>query len=93
MVHEQKFKDLLSSKCQVSPERIVLDMESEFMIGPGSIPTGDNFFTGFLFSHSKASDANIGIINKNLEWASIFLEICSNTLLSSRKPRHDIPPN
>ena len=29
VVHEQKFKDLLSSPCQVSPERIVLDLESE----------------------------------------------------------------
>ena len=28
MVHEQKFKDLLSSKCQVSIERRVLDLES-----------------------------------------------------------------
>ena len=40
MVHEQKFKDLLSSTCQVSPEIIVLDLESEVMRGPGSIPTG-----------------------------------------------------
>ena len=29
VVHEQKFKDLLSNKCPVSPERIVLDLESE----------------------------------------------------------------
>ena len=29
VVHEQKFKDLLSSTCQVSVERIVLDLESE----------------------------------------------------------------
>ena len=40
MVHEQKFKDLLSSKCPVGVERIVLDLESEAMRGPGSIPTG-----------------------------------------------------
>ena len=33
MVHEQKFKDLLSSTGQVSVERILLDWESE---GPGS---------------------------------------------------------
>ena len=51
MVHEQKFKDLLSSKCQVSPERIVLDMESEFMIVPGSIPTGDNIFHWIFCFH------------------------------------------
>ena len=29
VVHEQKIKDLLSSTCQVSPERIVLDMEPQ----------------------------------------------------------------
>ena len=63
MVHEQKFKDLLTSTCQVSLERIVLDLESEVMRGVGSIPTGGNILLlDFLFSHSKASDANIGII-------------------------------
>ena len=40
-MHEQKFKDLLSSKCQISEERIVLDLESD---GPGSIPTRVNIF-------------------------------------------------
>ena len=40
LVHEQKFKDLLSSTCQVSVERIVLDLESETMRGLGSIPSG-----------------------------------------------------
>ena len=29
MVHEQRFKDVLSSTCQISVERIVLDLESE----------------------------------------------------------------
>ena len=29
VVHEQKLKDLLSSTCQVSVERIVLDLKSE----------------------------------------------------------------
>ena len=29
LVHEQKFRDLLSSTCQVSVERIVLDLKSE----------------------------------------------------------------
>ena len=63
MVHEQKFKDLLSSSCQVSPERIVLDLESEVIRGPGPIPTVGNIFHWiFLFSCSKASDVNIGII-------------------------------
>ena len=59
MVHEQKFKDLLSSTCQVSVERRVLDLESEVMRGPDSIPTGGNIFSPDFFSHSKASDANI----------------------------------
>ena len=45
MVHEQKFKDLLSSTCQVSVEIIVLDLESEGMRGPGSIPTGSNILS------------------------------------------------
>ena len=48
MVHEQKFKDLLSSKCQVSVERVVLDLESEAMRGLGSIPTGVTFFLSFI---------------------------------------------
>ena len=61
MVHEQKFKDLLSSTCQTSVEKIVLDLESEVMRGPGSIPTGGNILSLDFFSHSKASDANIGI--------------------------------
>ena len=63
MVHEQKFKDLLSSTWQVTVETIVLDLESEVMRGPGSIPTGGNIFHWiFLFSRSKHSAANIGII-------------------------------
>ena len=39
VVHEQKFKDLLSSTCKISPERRVLDFESEVQ---GSILTGGN---------------------------------------------------
>ena len=35
----RSFKDVLSSKCQVSVERIVLDLESEAMGGLGSIPS------------------------------------------------------
>ena len=63
LVHEQKFKDLLSGTCQVSPERIVLDLESEVMRGLGSIPTrGNILLLDFLFSRCKASDADIGII-------------------------------
>ena len=45
VVHEQKFKDLLSSTCQVSVERIVLDLESEVMKGLGSIPTRGNILS------------------------------------------------
>ena len=43
--YEQKFKDLLSSTCQVSVERIVLDLESEAMRGLGSIQTGGNILS------------------------------------------------
>ena len=44
-------------------ERSMLDLESEVMRGPGSIPTGGNIFHwNFLFSRNKPSDANIGII-------------------------------
>ena len=38
-----------SLKIQVSPERIVLGVESEVMRGLCSIATGGNFFTGFFF--------------------------------------------
>ena len=63
MVHEQKFKDLLSSTCQASVVRIVLDLKSEAMRGPGSIPTGGNILSldFFLFSCSKDENATIGI--------------------------------
>ena len=41
----------------------MLDLESEPMRGPASIPTGGNIVhLIFLFSRSKVSDANIGII-------------------------------
>ena len=50
VVHKQMFKDLLSSTCQVSVERIVLDLESEAMIGClGSIPTGGNILSMDFF--------------------------------------------
>ena len=62
-MHEQKFKDLLSSTCQVSVERIVLHLESEVMRGLGSIPTGGNICHWiYLFSCSKDSDDNIAIV-------------------------------
>ena len=54
MVHDQKFKDLLSSTCQVSLQRIVLDLESEVMRGPGSIITGGNIlYWTFCFHVEK----------------------------------------
>ena len=54
VVHEQKFKDLLSSTCQVSQERIVLDLESGVMRGPGSIPTGRNILSLDFFGYHIA---------------------------------------
>ena len=67
------------SKCQFSVERRVLELESE---GLDSIPTSDNtLLLDILFSHSKASDANVGIIcqfrlvcekpNENRDWLLI----------------------
>ena len=49
VVHEQKFKDLLSSTCQVSPERIVSDLGSEILGGLVSIQTEGNIFHCFFF--------------------------------------------
>ena len=44
----------------------MLDLESDVLRGLGSIPTGGNILSlDFLFSLSKASDANIGIIAKS----------------------------
>ena len=56
VVHEQKFNDLWSSTCQVSVERSMLDLGSEVQW------FNTHCYWNFLFSHSKASDANIGII-------------------------------
>ena len=55
--HEQKFKDLLSSTCQVSVERIVLDLESEVVRDPGSIPTGGNILS-LNFFHVVFTELN-----------------------------------
>ena len=67
MVHEQKFKDLLNSKCQVIVERIVLDLESEAMRDPGSIPTRGNIFSKFYNPnlHNIARSDRIGFKTKN----------------------------
>ena len=53
VVLDQKFKDLLSSKCQVSVQRIVLDLESEVMRGPGSIPTEGSILSMDFFHAVK----------------------------------------
>ena len=72
------FKDLQSSTCQLSPERIVLDLESEVMRGLGSISTGGN--TGFfLFSQSKDSDANIDIIATLFNYEKPGMNSCGLT--------------
>ena len=62
MVHKQKFKDLLSSTCQVSVERRVLNLESEAMRDLGSILTRGNILSLHFISRSKVSDANVYII-------------------------------
>ena len=62
VVHEQNFKELLSSTCLTSSERRLLGLESEVMRGPGSIPTGGNILSlDFLFSCSKDKKGNINI--------------------------------
>ena len=85
VVHEQKFKDLLSSTCQVSVERIVLDLESEaaWVLFPPGIT-----FCHWLFSRSKASDVNIAnfinlrktydmpILKWSLQWKITNYNIC-----------------
>ena len=40
-------------QCQVSVERIVLDLESEVMRGPDSIPTGGNILSLDFFHGVK----------------------------------------
>ena len=58
VVHEQKFKDLLSSTCLTSSERRLMDLESEVK----KRPRGNIFAAGFfLFSCIKDENANIGI--------------------------------
>ena len=48
-MHEQMFKDLLSSTCQIGVERIVLDLKREAMRGLGSILTGGNILSMDFF--------------------------------------------
>ena len=63
VVHEQKFKDLLSSTCQVSVERIVLDWNQRLWEAHVLFPLGVTFChcIFFLFSRSKDENATIGI--------------------------------
>ena len=62
VVYKHKFKDLLCSTFLTSLERRLLDLESEVMRGPGSIPTGGNILSlDFLFSRSKDKNVNINI--------------------------------
>ena len=56
VVHEQKFKDPLSSAFQISSERRVLDLESDV---PSPILTGRGVTFGFCI---VKTDAKIGII-------------------------------
>ena len=59
-----KSKNQVVHEQNVRVERRVLDLESECMRGLGSIPDwgGGNIFHWIFFSHSEASDANIGIM-------------------------------
>ena len=43
-----KLRPLISSTFKVSPERIVLDLESEVMTAPGSILTGVTLLLDFF---------------------------------------------
>ena len=74
MVHEQKFEDLLSSACQVGVARVVLDLESEAIRGPCSIPTGGNILLleCFCFHVVKTKMPQLA-----------FLCVCEKTLLFS----------
>ena len=67
VVHEQKFKDLLSSTCQISSERGALDLESKVVRGLGSIPTGGNICLSFYNTnlHKIARSDRIGFTTKN----------------------------
>ena len=63
VVHEEKFKDLLSGTCLTGSERRVLGLEPAFVRGQDSIPIGRSILSlDFLFLCNKASDANIGIV-------------------------------
>ena len=80
MVHEQKFKDLLSSTCQVSVERIVLELESEaaWLL----FPPGVTFCQLDFFHAVKPLMSILPILSiyEKLEWK------CEN-LLGEKQPK------
>ena len=67
VVHEQKFKDLLSSTCQVSVERTVLDLESEVMKGQVLFPMEVTSFSKFYNPnlHIIARSDSLGFKTEN----------------------------
>ena len=73
-MHEQKFKDLLSSTCQDRVERIVLDLESEaaWLL----FPPGVTFYHRIFFHVVKPLMSNIVIIANfvTLQKNSIHIE-------------------
>ena len=95
VVHEQKFKDLLSSTCQVSVERIVLDMESEAMSGLGSYPTRNNILSLDFFHVVKPLMPILALlpISCNLWKTPLFLRLHYWTYWSlsflTRSSRHN----
>ena len=71
------YKDLKVSVLQANVNLVqkgVLDLESEVMRGPGSIPTGGNIvhWIFFLISHRKVSAANIGIIAIRVHFGKLY---------------------
>ena len=72
MVHEQKFKDLLSSTCQVSVERRVLNLESEAMRGLGYISTWVTFCYQIICFHVVKPLMPILSICEKLDWRRVL---------------------
>ena len=66
-MHEQKFKDLLSSTCLSSSERSMLELQSR---GPGSIPTrGGVIFCFFHFVTQIYTILQYQVQDEKLEYA------------------------
>ena len=81
VVHEHKFKDLLSSTCQVSVEKRVLDLESEAMRSLSSIPTGGNILSLDFFHIVKPLMPILALlpISSSL-WKTRVGDICSDNV-------------